>query len=90
MPLLSKYTVWRSYFTFQMIRMPNAENSTYDLYTIPEDGDSSHAAEGKRSSGLTGIWVARNRFAVLDKSHSLIIKVKMNRKLFVCSKCMLN
>jgi len=55
-------------------RAPNAENSTYDLYVIPEDGDSSHATEGKRSSGLTAIWVARNRFAVLDKSHSLIIK----------------
>jgi len=55
-------------------RTPNAENSTYDLYQIPEDGDSSHATEGKRSSGLTAIWVARNRFAVLDKSHSLIIK----------------
>jgi len=55
-------------------RAPNAENSTYDLYIIPSDGDSSHATEGKRSSGLTAIWVARNRFAVLDKSHSLIIK----------------
>jgi len=55
-------------------RAPNAENSIYDLYVIPEDGDSSHATEGKRSSGLTAIWVARNRFAVLDKSHSLIIK----------------
>ena len=55
-------------------RATNTENSTYDLYTISEDGDSSHAAEGKRSSGLTSIWVARNRFAVLDKSHSLVIK----------------
>jgi len=56
-------------------RTQNTENSTYDLYTIPADEDSSHVnSEGKRSSGLTAIWVARNRFAVLDKSHSLVIK----------------
>merc|ERR1711863_65141 len=30
--------------------------------------------DGKRSSGLTAIWVARNRFAVLDRTHSLVIK----------------
>ena len=27
--------------------------------------------EGKRSSGLTAIWLARNRFAMLDKSHQV-------------------
>jgi len=57
-------------------RHANAENSTYDLYAIPKDSDSSSpdAPEGKRSSGLSAIWVARNRFAVLDKSHSLVVK----------------
>ena len=56
-------------------RAANAENSTYDLYAMPkEDSSSSDSPEGKRSSGLTAIWVARNRFAVLDKSHSLVIK----------------
>merc|ERR1719500_1460941 len=57
-------------------RHANAENSTYDLYMIPKDSDSSSpdAPEGKRSSGLSAIWVARNRFAVLDKSHSLVVK----------------
>ena len=29
------------------------------------------APEGKRSSGLTSVWVARNRFAVLDRTHSV-------------------
>lgn len=29
------------------------------------------APEGKRSSGLTAVWVARNRFAVLDRMHSV-------------------
>ena len=55
-------------------RTSNAENSTYDLYMMPREEGSSEAPEGKRSSGLTAIWVARNRFAVLDKSHSLVIK----------------
>lgn len=29
--------------------------------------------EGKRSSGLTAVWLARNRFAVLDKTHQVMI-----------------
>jgi hypothetical protein len=29
------------------------------------------APEGRRSSGLAAIWVARNRFAVLDKNHTV-------------------
>ncbi|XP_023372136.1 coatomer subunit alpha [Otolemur garnettii] len=54
-------------------RASNLENSTYDLYTIPKDADSQNpdAPEGKRSSGLTAVWVARNRFAVLDRMHSV-------------------
>lgn len=31
-------------------------------------------SEGKRASGLTAVWVARNRFAVLDRTHNLLIK----------------
>ncbi len=27
--------------------------------------------EGKRSAGLTAVWLARNRFAVLDKMHQV-------------------
>ena len=29
---------------------------------------------GRRSAGLTAIWVARNRFAVLDKNHTILVK----------------
>ena len=29
--------------------------------------------EGKRSPGLTAIWLARNRFAVLDKTHQVSV-----------------
>ncbi|XP_011135745.1 coatomer subunit alpha [Harpegnathos saltator] len=56
-------------------RSPSSiENSTYDLYMIPREGDSSTDADTKRASGVTAIWVARNRFAVLDRAYSLVIK----------------
>ena len=32
---------------------------------------SFSVVEGKRSAGLTAIWLARNRFAMLDKSHQV-------------------
>eukprot|EP00118_Oscarella_pearsei_P025090 m.307483 g.307483 ORF g.307483 m.307483 type:complete len:1228 (+) comp42345_c0_seq1:35-3718(+) len=54
----------------------NAESSIYELYAIPKDFDSSspEAVEPRRSSGIAAVWVARNRFAVLDKTHQIIIK----------------
>ena len=60
-------------------RMANIENSAYDLYIIPKDSDSQNpeTPESKRSSGVTAIWVARNRFAVLDRSHLVIRYLKL-------------
>ncbi|CAG0925665.1 unnamed protein product, partial [Notodromas monacha] len=63
-------------------RTSNSENSVYDFYaavpnpdtTSSSDNDSPDAPESKRSAGLTAVWVARNRFAVFDKTHSLVIK----------------
>lgn len=58
-------------------RTTNLENSTYDLYSIPKEAEttqSSSESESKRSSGVTALWVARNRFAVLDRSNQLVIK----------------
>ncbi|KAK9890479.1 hypothetical protein WA026_010561 [Henosepilachna vigintioctopunctata] len=58
-------------------RTNNLDGSTYDLYTIPKDqerDDQIPEAESKRTSGLTALWVARNRFAVLERSHQLVIK----------------
>lgn len=55
-------------------RTNNLENSTYDLYQIPKDSESQNETESKRSSGITAIWVARNRFAVLDRNQQLVIK----------------
>ncbi|XP_044765066.1 coatomer subunit alpha [Coccinella septempunctata] len=58
-------------------RTSNLESSTYDLYMIPKEqerDDQIPEAESKRTSGLTALWVARNRFAVLERSHQLVIK----------------
>ncbi|PAA58782.1 hypothetical protein BOX15_Mlig017424g3 [Macrostomum lignano] len=61
-------------------RSANPENSTYELHCLPRDATDSaiDAADSKRSSGLTAIWVARNRFAVLDKGHTLAVKNMRN------------
>lgn len=36
----------------------------------------SSAPEGKRSSGLSAVWVARNRFAVLDRTHNVGLNLR--------------
>ena len=66
-------------------RATNLENSTYDLYPIPKDSDSQNpdAPDGKRSSGLTAVWVARNRFAVLDRSHSVNSLINLYNLIYV-------
>ncbi|KAK2573204.1 Coatomer subunit alpha [Acropora cervicornis] len=52
------------------------KNCVYELHAVPKEIDSSNpeVSEGKRASGLTAVWVARNRFAVLDRTHTLLIK----------------
>lgn len=67
-------------------RTPSMENSTYDLYSIPKEAESSQSAEtdSKRSSGVTALWVARNRFAVLDRNNHLVVK---NFKNEITKKC---
>lgn len=56
------------------------DNSIYDLYMVPKDADpqTPEAAECKRSSGLTAVWIARNRFAVLDRTHTVVLKNMKN------------
>jgi coatomer subunit alpha len=53
------------------MREVSIENSIYILHVLPKDGESSEHCETKKSAGVTAIWVARNRFAVLDKAHSV-------------------
>jgi len=59
----------------------NVDNCVYDLYIIPKITDPTNPVqpESKRSHGLNAVWVARNRFAVLDRTHSIFIKNMKNQ-----------
>ncbi|CAB4019555.1 coatomer subunit alpha-like, partial [Paramuricea clavata] len=63
----------------------NPENSAYELHAVPKDFDSSspEVSDGKRSAGITAVWVARNRFAVLDKTHTMTTTAHRNVRMTV-------
>ena len=54
----------------------DTEGGSYELYQIPRDASrgASEAPESKRGLGLAACFVARNRFAVLDKSRQILVK----------------
>jgi len=55
-------------------RTTSTDCGSYELYQIPTETNSSQpdTPDCKKSSGLTAIWVARNRFAVLDRNQSVM------------------
>ena len=48
----------------------NIDGGTYELYASDKGG----GGEGYRGQGLAAVFVARNRFAVLDKQHQILVK----------------
>jgi coatomer protein complex subunit alpha (xenin) len=61
----------------------DADGGSYELVVIPHaaaaaaspnGGGSAESADTKRGAGLSAVFVARNRFAVLDKSRQILIK----------------
>ncbi|VDM92463.1 unnamed protein product [Onchocerca ochengi] len=58
------------------------EYCTYDIYKVSKDAadGSGETPEGKRSPGVAAVWVARNRFAVLDKNQQITIRDLSNRE----------
>jgi coatomer protein complex subunit alpha (xenin) len=61
------------------------DGGTYELYHIPRDASAkAEAGESKRGLGTSAVFMARNRFAVLDKNHQILIK---NLKNEVTKKC---
>eukprot|EP01135_Chromosphaera_perkinsii_P004839 Nk52_evm3s299 gene=Nk52_evmTU3s299 len=50
------------------------DGGTYELYHIPKEGSAEAEAECKKGLGTCAVWVARNRFAVIDKTHNILIK----------------
>lgn len=52
----------------------NKGSAKFKLQVSKDTSDgSSEAPEGKRSPGVAAIWVARNRFAVLDKNQQVCL-----------------
>jgi len=69
----------------------DTEGGTYELYHVPRDarsgggaGGAADAGECKRGLGSSGVFVARQRFAVLDKNRQIVIKNFQNE---VTKKC---
>ena len=54
----------------------DSEGGSYELYQVPKDGRGAEAgsAECKRGLGTSAVFVARQRFAVLDKNKQILIK----------------
>ena len=65
----------------------DADGGTYELYPVPKDGrgpDPTSTLECKRGLGTSAVFVARQRFAVLDKNRQILIKNFQNE---VTKKC---
>jgi coatomer subunit alpha len=53
----------------------DVDGGTWELYTLPRDGAGGReaVADAKRGAGAAAVFIARNRFAVLDKASNTII-----------------
>ena len=72
---------------YELFQVPkNTESSSTDCkhtlththtLSLTHTHTHTHArtvTEGKRSPALTAVWLARNRFAILDKTHQVILR----------------
>lgn len=52
----------------------DADGGTWELYPLPKEGSATRdSGDVKRGSGCSTIFIARNRFASLDKGNNIII-----------------
>ena len=51
----------------------DVEGGTWELYMLAKDGGNNTVPDAKRGAGSTAVFIARNRFVVLDKSSNTII-----------------
>jgi coatomer protein complex subunit alpha (xenin) len=59
----------------------NVEGGSYELYNLPRDvGGDVRDADAKRGTGSSAVFVARNRFAVLDKTNGQIFIKDLNNE----------
>ncbi|EPS65879.1 hypothetical protein M569_08896 [Genlisea aurea] len=62
----------------------DVDGGTYELYVIPKDnnyGRGETFQDAKRGSGLSAVFVARNRFAVLEKSTNHVLVKNLNNEI---------
>ncbi|GMF15276.1 unnamed protein product [Phytophthora lilii] len=59
--------------TNSVLMTSDAEGGSYELVTFSQ-GSGGDTSESSRGPGLFAVFVARNRFAVLDKSRHIVIK----------------
>eukprot|EP00002_Diphylleia_rotans_P021045 TRINITY_DN4090_c0_g1_i4.p1 TRINITY_DN4090_c0_g1~~TRINITY_DN4090_c0_g1_i4.p1 ORF type:complete len:1144 (-),score=254.36 TRINITY_DN4090_c0_g1_i4:279-3710(-) len=55
----------------------DADGGSYEIFNIPKDSNGQRQdvqIETRRGQGVGSVFMARNRFAVLDKSHSILVK----------------
>eukprot|EP00047_Mylnosiga_fluctuans_P002804 m.225995 g.225995 ORF g.225995 m.225995 type:complete len:1238 (-) comp11355_c0_seq1:46-3759(-) len=57
-----------------MLIVSGADGGSYELYQLPADGDQRAEPDVKRAAGKCAVWVARQRYAVLDKTGAVSIK----------------
>lgn len=63
------------------------DGGSYELYAISKDSSGRESQEPKRGLGVSAVFVARNRFAILDKNNSQIILKNLRNE--VTKKCSL-
>lgn len=62
-------------------RSHNKELCSFDLYKMTvKDGESSEGPVVPRASGVSAVWIARNRYAVLDRSQQISIRDTTNKE----------
>lgn len=58
-----------------LVTWRSGDTNTYELYTAPrDDSPSTTTSEPLRGHAASAVWVARNRFAALEKNNQLVIK----------------
>ncbi|CAB3408946.1 unnamed protein product [Caenorhabditis bovis] len=62
-------------------RSHSREMCTFDYYRIQPNSDGNTDAQANRSTGIAALWVARNRFAVLDKAQNVSLRDLSNKEL---------
>ncbi|PAV66797.1 hypothetical protein WR25_10521 [Diploscapter pachys] len=61
-------------------RSHNKEMCSFDLYKLNKDQDPNGDTQATRSAGIAAVWVARNRFALLDKNQQISLRDLANKE----------